>query len=198
MQRLRIKRPSASMTVAFVALLAALTGTSVALPGKNTVTSGDIKNSQVKTADIRNNGIRGRDIKRNTVKGSDVDEKSLGTVPVAGSSAFDEKATVVGLGAAFVPVASANITVPAAGSRVIATGSAELINGNVGACRILLSGVVSLEYEATLTAANQQSIAVTFARTLPAGVHAVQLQCSAIAGAVAKEDASVAAWSVGA
>jgi len=84
------------MTVAFVALLAALSGTAVALPGKNTVDSGDIKNRQVKSADIKNNSVlskdiknnsvRGKDIRSNTVKGSDVSESSLGKVPSAATA----------------------------------------------------------------------------------------------------------------
>ncbi len=39
------RRPSPAMAVAFVALLAALSGTAIALPGTNTVDSGDIKNN---------------------------------------------------------------------------------------------------------------------------------------------------------
>ena len=75
--------PSPSMGVAFIALLAALGGTAVALPGSNTVTSGDIVNSQVKTQDIRNSTIRGRDVRADTLTGSDIDESSLGKVPSA-------------------------------------------------------------------------------------------------------------------
>ena len=75
--------PSPSMGVAFIALLAALGGTAVALPGSSTVTSGDIKNSQVKTQDIRNSTIRGRDVRANTLTGSDVNEGSLGKVDSA-------------------------------------------------------------------------------------------------------------------
>jgi uncharacterized secreted protein with C-terminal beta-propeller domain len=71
------------MAVAFVALLAALTGTAVALPGTNSVDSGDIKNSQVKTQDIKNSTIAGKDVKSNTITGSDVNESSLGKVPSA-------------------------------------------------------------------------------------------------------------------
>ena len=40
MHGFRMRRPSASMSVAFVALIAALSGTAVALPGKNSVNSG--------------------------------------------------------------------------------------------------------------------------------------------------------------
>ena len=46
------RRPSPAMAVAFVALLAALSGTAIALPGTNSVDSGDIKNSTVQSKDI--------------------------------------------------------------------------------------------------------------------------------------------------
>jgi len=91
------------MTVAFVALLAGLSGTAVALPGKNTVDSGDIKrgavrtsdikNGAVKSADIKNNSVRGRDIRSNTVTGSDIAESSLGKVPSAATADTAANAT---------------------------------------------------------------------------------------------------------
>jgi hypothetical protein len=90
------RRPSPAMAVAFIALLAALSGTAVALPGKNTVDSGDIKNGQVKTKDIRNNAVttkkvknnnlRSNDIRNNTLTGNDINEGSLGQVPSANSA----------------------------------------------------------------------------------------------------------------
>jgi hypothetical protein len=96
MRKVLKRLPSPSMTVAFVALLAALTGTAVALPGSNTVTSGDIKNSQVKTQDIRNSTIRGKDVRNSTIRGadvgansltgSDINEATLGTVPSASTA----------------------------------------------------------------------------------------------------------------
>jgi hypothetical protein len=84
------------MAVAFVALLAALGGTAVALPGSNNVTSGDIKrgavgssdlrNNSASTTDIRNNTIRGGDVRTNSLTGSDINEGSLGTVPSANTA----------------------------------------------------------------------------------------------------------------
>ena len=56
------RRPSPAMAVAFVALLAALSGTAVALPGKNTVNSGDIKNGQVKGKDIGKNTVTAKKV----------------------------------------------------------------------------------------------------------------------------------------
>ena len=90
------RRPSPAMAVAFVALLAALSGTAVALPGKNTVDSGDIKNGAVGTKDIKNDAVATKDIKNNNVRsgdvrndtltGADINESTLGQVPSAGSA----------------------------------------------------------------------------------------------------------------
>jgi hypothetical protein len=67
------RRPTPALIVAIIALVAALAGTAVALPGKNTVSSNDIKK----------NAVRSSDIKNDKVKGVDVKESSLGQVPSA-------------------------------------------------------------------------------------------------------------------
>jgi hypothetical protein len=74
--RIMNSRPSPGMALAFVALLVALSGTAVALPGRNTVDSGDIKNRT----------IRGRDVRGNTLTGLDISERKLGKVPSAGKA----------------------------------------------------------------------------------------------------------------
>jgi len=99
------RMPSPAMGVAFVALLAALTGTAVALPGSNTVTSGDITNSAVKTQDIKNSTVRGRDVRNNTLTGSDINEGSLGTVPAATRAGSANSASFAG-GASIAGVAA--------------------------------------------------------------------------------------------
>jgi hypothetical protein len=95
-QFLNRRRPSPAMAVAFVALLAALSGTAVALPGKNRVDSGDIKNNVIRGKDIRNgtvtgkdvknNHLRGVDIRNNSLAGRDINEGSLGQVPSANTA----------------------------------------------------------------------------------------------------------------
>jgi hypothetical protein len=100
------RRPSPAMAVAFVALLAALSGTAVALPGKNTVDSGDLKKNAVKNADIAKNAVNGKkvknsslasgdvknesltgdDVKNESLTGSDINESTLGKVPSAGTA----------------------------------------------------------------------------------------------------------------
>jgi len=91
------------MLVAFAALLAALSGTAIALPGKNTVDSGDIKNNNVRSADIRNNNVTstdlrngsatGTDVRDNSLTGTDIDESSLGQVPSANQANTATNAT---------------------------------------------------------------------------------------------------------
>jgi hypothetical protein len=97
------RRPSPAMAVAFVALLAALSGTAIALPGKNTVDSGDLKKNAVKASDIaknavtgpkidngavtgpkiRNGAVNGRKVQDNSLTGADINESTLGQVPSA-------------------------------------------------------------------------------------------------------------------
>jgi hypothetical protein len=90
------RHPSPAMAVAFVALLAALSGTAVALPGKNTVDSGDIKKNAVRNADIRKNAVNGKkvknsslagaDVKNDSLTGNDINESTLGKVPSAATA----------------------------------------------------------------------------------------------------------------
>jgi hypothetical protein len=51
-----------SNVVGYVAVFLALTGTAIALPGKNSVNSGDIKNNQVKSVDAKDGGLRLKDL----------------------------------------------------------------------------------------------------------------------------------------
>ena len=93
MRNLFARRPSPSMVVAFVALLAAVGGTAAALPGKNTIDSGDIRKGAVKRSDIARNAVNGRkvrngsltgaDTRNNSLTGADVNEGSLDQVPSA-------------------------------------------------------------------------------------------------------------------
>jgi hypothetical protein len=97
------RRPTPAMAVAFIALLAALSGTAVALPGTSSVDSGDIKNKQVKGKDLANNAVTGKkvknsaltgaDIKDDSLTGSDVNESTLGQVPSANTANSATNAT---------------------------------------------------------------------------------------------------------
>lgn len=71
-------RISSAHVIAVIALILAMTGTSVALQGKNTVDTGDIKNQTITSADVR----------KNTLNGNQINEAKLGKVPLA-TSALD-------------------------------------------------------------------------------------------------------------
>jgi hypothetical protein len=65
------RRPSPAMAVAFIALLAALSGTAVALPGTNTVDSGDIKKGNVKRSDLGRNAVTSSKVKDGSLLAND-------------------------------------------------------------------------------------------------------------------------------
>jgi hypothetical protein len=70
------RRPSASLIVAVIALVAALAGSAVALPGTNSV----------KGNDVAKNSIKGKHVKADKLKGGDIDESTLGEVPAAATA----------------------------------------------------------------------------------------------------------------
>jgi hypothetical protein len=53
-------------------LLIALSGTAIALPGKNTVNSGDLKKGAVRSSDLHKNAVNGKKVKTNSLTGSDI------------------------------------------------------------------------------------------------------------------------------
>lgn len=55
-------RTAGPYLIAMLALILALTGTSIALPGKNSVDSGDIRNKTVKAIDVGKNALNGNQI----------------------------------------------------------------------------------------------------------------------------------------
>ena len=83
---LRHRRPSPALVVATLALFVALSGFAVALPGRNSVDSGDIKNDEVKSVDVKNGGLRSGDILDETLVGADVADDSLGSADVTNDS----------------------------------------------------------------------------------------------------------------
>jgi len=101
------------MGIALVALFVALSGTAVALPGKNRVDSNDPKRGSIGTRAIANNSVRSKDIRTGNVRssdvlndsllsedvkndaltGDDINEGTLGTVPNATSATTATTAT---------------------------------------------------------------------------------------------------------
>jgi hypothetical protein len=132
------RKPSPAMVIAFVALLAALSGTAVALPGKNSVDSGDIKNKQVKGKDlannavtsgkVKNNSLTGADVRDDSLTGADVNEGSLGQVPSANTANSATTASSAG-NADTVNGQSANDIIAASKPLTAA------VSGNCGALR---------------------------------------------------------------
>ena len=76
----RIKRPSASLVVASVALFAALGGTGYAAAK---VTGSMIANSTITGTDVKNKSLGPKEIKPDSLTGDQVDESALGAVPEA-------------------------------------------------------------------------------------------------------------------
>ena len=150
------KRPSPTTVIAMLALFLAVGGaTAIALPGTNSVDSGDIRNGQVKTKDLRNNSVSSAKVKPDTLNGGDINESSLSTVPSANnannadsanqadqatnagtvdgedaddlrtSSAFNANASVIALTSTLTTYATASITIEDT-QRIIANGVVEL------------------------------------------------------------------------
>jgi hypothetical protein len=69
---LNAHKPTPAMLVAVIALVVAATGVATALPGKNTVDSGDIANGQVKKNDL-NKKVKPRWVRVNGENGNVID-----------------------------------------------------------------------------------------------------------------------------
>jgi hypothetical protein len=76
-------RPSPALIVALIALVIAMSGAAVALPGKNTVGSGDIKKGAIGSKQIKPRAIKGSDVQDDALKGKQVLEEKLEVVPEA-------------------------------------------------------------------------------------------------------------------
>ena len=72
--------------VGYVALFVALGGTAAALPGKNKVDSGDIRNKQVKVRDIADGAVSASKLGASSVDGSKVANGTLEGGDLAGNS----------------------------------------------------------------------------------------------------------------
>ncbi len=73
MKQSRRRLPSPAMLVAIVALVAALTGSAVALQGKNSVKSNDIAPNAVKGKDIASKAVKSRQIADNAITSPKLD-----------------------------------------------------------------------------------------------------------------------------
>lgn len=80
MRRIPVRRPSAGLVVAVVALVMALGGGAYAAA---TITGNDIKNGSITGKDVKNGSVPGKKLKANSVTGTQVKESALGQVPSA-------------------------------------------------------------------------------------------------------------------
>jgi hypothetical protein len=83
MDRPLTDRPSPALIVAVIALVAAMSGGAVALPGKSTVGAADLKRNAVRSKHIQSKAVRGSDVENDALKGKQVFEEKLGVVPEA-------------------------------------------------------------------------------------------------------------------
>ncbi len=97
-------RPSPAAVIAIVALVFALSGVAVALPGKNSVAGKDIKKNAINAAKIKKKAVTGAKLANGAVTtskladgavtGAKVNEATLGKVPSASSADTATKADV--------------------------------------------------------------------------------------------------------
>jgi hypothetical protein len=77
-------RQAPALVISLVALFAALSGAALALPGTQTVNSGDVKNESLKSIDLKDNkAVASSDVIDESLTGADVAESTLGQVPNA-------------------------------------------------------------------------------------------------------------------
>ncbi len=87
-------RQAPALVISLVALFAALSGAALALPGTETVNSGDIKNEKVKSVDLKDGAavtgddvvdesLTGTDVTDDTIASSDVQNETLQSTDVA-------------------------------------------------------------------------------------------------------------------
>ena len=88
--------------VGYLGVFLALTGTAVALPGTNTVDSGDIIDGQVKTPDLAGSAVNGSSIADGSVGSLDLRDGGVGRADLAADAVNAAKVANGSLGAADV------------------------------------------------------------------------------------------------
>ena len=82
----RVRSHIRANVVGYVALFIALSGTAAALPGTNTVNSGDIKPNAVRTADIKDGAVTNPKLADGAVTSGKIDDSAVGATQVANGS----------------------------------------------------------------------------------------------------------------
>jgi hypothetical protein len=77
MKRLSRARPTPALIVALIALVAAMSGAAVALPGKGEVTSNDIAKDAVRSKHIEKNAVGSQEVAGKSLKGNDLKDGAI-------------------------------------------------------------------------------------------------------------------------
>ncbi len=137
---IRRARPSAAMIVAVIALVAAVGGTAVGLPGKKSVDKNDLKKNVVKSKIIKDGQVKTADIGAGEVNSGDIGNGEVGAGDIANGvlqpRAF---ATVNSDGTV---VASNSEGVSTSNVQVVSAGTLYCFNGLGFQPKIVLANVV--------------------------------------------------------
>jgi hypothetical protein len=185
MGRFSGKKPSPAMVTSILALVLAVAGTSVAAVSALT------KSEKKQVSKIAKKEIKKAAPGLSVDKVDGKDAAQLQT-----TSAYAERsADDFPLTASFQDVVTTSVTATAA-ARVIATASLELDAGAATSahCRLRIAGVEGFTYDSQALP-TESTMALTFARSVPAGTHAVGLECSET-GSVIDVDASLSVIAV--
>jgi hypothetical protein len=112
--------------VTTAAILIAFGGTAVALPGKSTVDSGDIKNSSVKSVDVKDNSLRSVDLADGSVAAADIASDAITGAQIATDAVRAAEIAADAVGATEIAadaVGATEIAADAVGASEIATGA---------------------------------------------------------------------------
>jgi hypothetical protein len=151
MSKLRLSIPTPAMIVACIALLASLSGTAIALPGKKTLDSNDFPTGVVRSSAIRNKGIATADLKDGIITVNKVAPQGIATFALANNAVTNPK---LGTGAVTNSklggnaVTSSKIADSSVGTSEIGAngvGGSEIATNAVAADEIATNGVGSAE-----------------------------------------------------
>jgi hypothetical protein len=113
MRNLKRLRPSPALLVAGVALVMAMSGAAIALPGKGKVKSNDIAKGAVKSKAIAKGAIGSKQIKGKSIKGNRIKDKAIKAKQIAEATITNGKladATITGAKVAPDGLDSSNIS----------------------------------------------------------------------------------------
>jgi hypothetical protein len=185
MGRVRGKKLSPAMVTSIVALVFAVAGTSVAAVSALT------KNEKKQVSKIAKKEIKKAAPGLSVANADTVDGKH------ASASAYAERTDPdLALTVNFQDVVTTSVTTTGS-ARVIATAALELDAGATTSahCRLRIAGVEGFTYDAQ-ELPTESTMALTFARTVPAGTQAVAVECSET-GNVTDVDAALSVVAVG-